>query len=831
MPNLGRKLVYPTSAMMFGARPVDVPGRGSMVCVSAGIPFCLSNGKLLKPANWYETLAAHCGMTVAPDSMSPLPVSEIVVLGSVPAVDPKERGRRASLRCGTTELSVILHADPHAEQAPMTLDASTALWHEQDNPIGRGGQGGQDAPPLITLDSDESKPVWLGVTPFDHQMRVRLAGTPDAQSGIGWPSDADPKILCEAHPLLWGEGIYPGDPIILEGLSDTPIHGEVPRYRITMVTGNKDGTWLLAEDARIHSLMLLPQADIGAMIWRTALPTGDDILGESILVALGALEDSATEPKPLEHWTAIVGEHWFEPDKAMDERPLLPESIAEGMPSPLAEADEIDPIKNRHEAAEDWVKSETGVPDNPFKENIPESQQGIMKSMDAMVSGEEPADGDRLSAIAKEVMEQSRDAHDDAGFTEEARPEERVPVPRYAVLDDEIDKRLAVPYSSEQEVALMNQMKIQPGMPEGDDDDIVKKIVGARLIGIEPVLNWSAFNDDEAKVFGERFVERLGGDDLERHIDVSGIIVAAAESRSKISHKKFDELLAEEGIWREIDWVDCEFGASSFVKGKFENCVFEKCTFEKTNLAMTTIDNCKFVNCVFKEMQIFEPTWRNSQYEHCTFEDISLIESAFQGNTYTGGSFKRIQFADGIMMECTFSSMSFNEFTLNAVHAPNNVFRQIEMFKVWGMSKGFPGCVFEEVNAYKCGFVGVFHFTESRFLRTRFTEVGMTLAQFKQVAMAPGCQFDRCDFTSATFEDAELNGVRFLGCPMISTEWENVQAAGAWFFESMLRGVDFGNTELARAVFADADLEEVVFQPERTIGADFRGTVVALKGG
>lgn len=828
MPDQGRTLVYPMSAMMFGARPVAVPGRGNMVCISAGIPFNLSSGQLLKPADWYEALAAHCGMTTSPDTMSPLPVSEIVLLGTVPAVDPKEGRRRGFLRCGTKDVSMVLHPDPSAEQAPMTLDASTAVWHEQDNPMGRGGTGGQDAPPLITLDGDESKPFWLGATPFDHPMRVRLAGTPDAQSGIGWPPDADPKILCESHPLFWAEGLYPGEPIIMEGLSTEPIKAEIPRYRVTLLTGNKDGTWLIAEDARIHSLMLLPQADMAVMIWRTAIATGDDILGESILVALGALEDATATPKPLEHWVTIVTDRWFEPDKATDERPLLPETIAVGMPSPLAESDSIDPIKNRHEAAEEWVKSETGLPDNPFEDNVPEAQQGVMKSMDAMISGEEPPDGDRLAAIAKEVMQQSRDAHDKAGFTEEARPEEREPVARDEGLEQEIDKRLETPYASDKEVALIKQMKNQPGMP--DDDDVVQRIVGARLIGIQPVLNWPAFNDDEAKTFGGSFIERLKGGDLQRHIDVAGIIVAGAD-RSKIQHKKFDELLAEEGIWREIDWLGCEFGASTFVKGKFENCVFEKCTFEKTNLSMTTIDNCRFVECVFKDLQIVEPTWRFCQYEQCTFENVTMMEPFFQGNTFTGGFYKTSQFSDGILMECTFTSMNLSEVTLNGVHAPNNAFRQVEMFKVWGMSKGFPGCVFEEVNAYKCGFVGTFFFTEARFLRTNFTEVGMMLAHFDQVSMAPGCQFDRCDFSSATFEDAELNGVRFLGCSMVSTGWENVQASGAWFFESMLRGVDFGNTELARAVFADADLDAVVFQPERTIGADFRGTVLAMKGG
>ena len=828
MPDQGRTLVYPTSAIMFGARPIAVPGRGNMICVSAGVPFHISSGQLLKPAAWYETLAAHCGMAISPDSMAPLPGTEILLLGTVPPVTPQEKRRRAFLRCGSKQLSIMLHTDPAAPEAPMSLDAAAAVWHEEENPLGRGGGSGNDLPPLITRENEQKIPIWLGPTPFDHPLRVRLAGTPDAASGIGWPPDADPGILCEAHPSFWGEGLYPGDPLILEGLAKTTIQAELPRYRVTLMTGHKDGTWSLAEDARIHSLMLLPVADMAVMIWRTAVHTGEDILGENILVALGALEDATAEAKPVDHWAAIVGERWFEPEKSMDERPLLPESIAQDMPSPLAEVPELDPAEGRYEAAKEWVQSETGVPENPFVDTLSDAQKGIMKSADAMASGEEPPDGDRMSAIAKEVMQQSRDRHDAAGFTEEARPDERAAVQRGDVaLEDEITKRLQTPYASEKEQSLIAQMQVQPDLPDGEG--IVEKIVGARRISIEPVLQWPAFHDDEAKIFGQRLVERLGDDDLPRHIDVSGIIVGLG-AHTKISHKKFDELLAEEGIWREIDWIDCEFGATTFAKSLFENCAFENCTFEKTNLSLTTIEHCRFVNCTFRELSILDATWSFNHYENCVFEDVSFVSSLFEGDTFTGGYFERVQLASGILIDCAFVSMKLNEVTLNDVHAPNNQFRQVEMFKVWGMSKGFPGCVFEEVNAFKCGFVGFFHFTEAKFLRTHFTEVGMTLAVFKQVSMSPGCQFDRCDLTSATFEDVEMNAVRFLGCSMISTSWENVQASGAWFYESMLRGVDFGDTELARAVFADADLEEVVFQPERTIGADFRGTVLALKG-
>ena len=62
---------------------------------------------------------------------------------------------------------------------------------------------------------------------------------------------------------------------------------------------------------------------------------------------------------------------------------------------------------------------------------------------------------------------------------------------------------------------------------------------------------------------------------------------------------------------------------------------------------------------------------------------------------------------------------------------------------------------------------------------------------------------------------------------MTGTKWSNVRAPNGWFYGALLRGVDFGDTELANAVFTDADLEGTRWLADKTIGADFRGTVRA----
>ena len=142
-----------------------------------------------------------------------------------------------------------------------------------------------------------------------------------------------------------------------------------------------------------------------------------------------------------------------------------------------------------------------------------------------------------------------------------------------------------------------------------------------------------------------------------------------------------------------------------------------------------------------------------------------------------------------------------------------------------GGGRGFPESVFEDVHAVTCGFASECRFDGTRFERTRFAKTGFTGAVFKDAHCTADCEFQACDFSGAVFLDANLAGVRFLQCSMATSIWSGVDAAQAWFFGSILRGVNFADTHLERAVLADSDLEGAVFQEDRTIGADFRGTV------
>lgn len=825
----GRAVIYALSTVVYGARPVVVPGRGNVLCASILFPFRLSTGEKIDPKKWSSIVSEHGGPMALPDSMAPLPGAEVVVLGNLSPVVEKQR--KARLRCGGLDKELLLSPDPKAEGQPFCPDYSAAIWHEKDNPLGRGGDGEQaDLPPLILDPQTAKQPLWLGSTPLDHPTRVKLFGTASDSSGTGYPDDADPSVLYEAHRAFWVDALNPGTALEYEGLSDTDVKTTLPPYRVSIVYGSDKGQWK-KPPTRIHSVTLIPSADAAAVIWRTGIDLGKrDSLGESVVVLVAALEDMDSPVQDVEYWGNIAFDRLDDPTVMLDERPLMPKSMAATVKSPFAMSPEESAIQERLQTAKDWVAEETGVSEdsNPF--DAPESE--VLDAADelktALDDEEEMPDPSKLDELADTVLAAAKKRHDVEDF-EIPDPDKREPVVRGDALEAEMDKRLKIPYCSEKEIILSKQLGEQDST-ELNAEDTIKKLADARLKSPQSALYWPALNDEEGRRFGERLVAELQENgSLECHIDVSGAIIDGTDEDVSLSGCQLEGLLAEETLWREVAFTGCTFTRCSFTKGKFENCTFQDCLFDDINLSFNSITNSHFASCSLTNSQSVELVCLESAFQNCLLEKLSFTQLAMRAVNFTGGKWSKVDFSDGVQVEVIWSKVEMAEVTYTAVHVANSRFEKLEMFKVWGMSKGFPGCVFEEVKGTTCGFVGGCHFDEAQFIKTQFIETGFTASVFKDARVGRGCQFNNCDFSGALFENTELVGVRFLRCTMATSIWANVKAQDAWFFESVLRDIDFLSTTLSRAMFADSDVEGAQFQPDQIIGANFQGTVKALE--
>ena len=826
----GRPLVFP-QAIGFGARALPVPGTGHTLCASAFFAFHLADGSPLPPAEWYQAVAGSAGPDTVPDSMAPLPGAEILVFGKLDPVAGESR--EARLRCGPVDRHFVLQADPDDPEADIDPRLHNAAWHEQDNPSGRGGPD-DDRIPLIVTAGDRETPLWLGPTPLDHAARLRRAGTATDSPGGGWPDDAMPEVLYEAHPAFWAEALHPGDPLQFGGLAGPDVDTRLPPYRVTIASGHEDAEMSVRTGTRIHGVSLIPGAGVGAAFYRVGIPLGGDVLGESVVVLVAALEDMDSPVRDAEEYMSIAVDRWEDPVRMLDDRPLLPKALAAAVTLPFAVPDD-DVMAERRAATEAWIQNETGLPaGTPFAS--PEGMD-FDTQMEAAATPEDdatPPDVDAVEAVAIAALGESKRRHGGTGFdSDDIDPDEpREPVLRGEELEREIESRLAAPFATPHEVAMAEQIA-SARVETLDAGEVLAKLADARATNPYPVLFWPALDGREGRRFGDEVSQRLAEEDLKPHIDISSAVIDAGADGCRVSGRRLADLLAEETTWQGVEFSACEVVRSSFANGRFENCTFNGCTFEKVNLSRATLSENRFVDCTFTDLQIIDPTWMNCRFDRCVLERVTLDNAAMRDLAFVDGRWQELSWTDGLLVDILYRGTEMRDVCFVETPAPQQRFEAVSMYRVWSVSKGFAGSVFEDVEAEQCGFLKA-HFGETPFraLEIRGGWLHRRGIQGREVG-AGLPDSNAATSTDAVFDECGAGGGRdFLDCGMApSVPGAAANAPDAWFFGSLLRGVDFGDTVLSRAVFADADIDGAKFDPAQTIGADFRGTVRADPGG
>ena len=817
----GRSLIHPT-AINLGARPVDFPGSGHFLVVSSFYVFELATLAHVKPATWYEQVALHAGPSVIPDSLTPLPRAEVVVLGRGAPFAGVSRAREARVAVGGSELELLLRRDRETHEAGAALGCEAACWEQDTNPSGRGGPG-DDREPLVVDRADRENPLWLGPTPYDHPLRLANVPKMDVGDSLpGWPPGTSPDVLFDAHPKLRLDRIDPGDRIELEAIAGGEIRTSVPRYRITITSGHVNGEVRL-ERSRIHTLALLPSAGLGAMIWRAAIALGDDVMGTGVVALIAALEDADAPIREAEHWGRIAVDRWFEPEKALDDRPLLPPAMAQTIVLPWQIPPGGDSVSERYDQARSWMKNEMGLTgENPFEEKASEEAALSDQAIEATKGEEKPPEMRDAHEAADDVLALARERHAKAGFTE--RPAEDLePRPRGAILGSEIRTRLAGPYRSPREQSLRRAMQSVSHEDGRSAEEVLGQMAEGRKLMPTPGLPWPIMPVEEALRFGAAVVDKLQEGPLPAHVDVAG----ATFSETRLAGRRLADLLAEKTEWTDVELFDCDLRGTSFAGARFERCRFEQCRLEDINLSGTRFTDCLFDSCSLAGIRASDIGMVAGLFLACTFDDVSLVDTTLERTRYSQCSWRGVRITDAFWLDTVFEDTSLDDVSFMDVDAPRWTFTNVSMHKTWFMNRGFPGSTLTNVTMDTCGLMNFYRLDECRFHSVRVRRTGFTNAVLSKVVFGPGCIFEECDLTGTMLVGATLDDVRFIRCQLVMTRWAETTARRAWFHGSLMRGVDFRDTELAEAVFTDADIAHAKMMPDKTIGADFRGTVRA----
>ena len=142
------------------------------------------------------------------------------------------------------------------------------------------------------------------------------------------------------------------------------------------------------------------------------------------------------------------------------------------------------------------------------------------------------------------------------------------------------------------------------------------------------------------------------------------------------------------------------------------------------------------------------------RFDRCDFERFSATDAAVRDLAFMGGTWREVEWVEGLLVGVAMQGTAMQQVTYASTHAPNSRFEQLSMFKVWAMTKGFPGSVFQEVEAKTCGFLASCHFDEAQIVDSRFEETGFANAGFHErpvgcraAASTPATSAARCSRT------------------------------------------------------------------------------------
>ena len=540
------------------------------------------------------------------------------------------------------------------------------------------------------------------------------------------------------------------------------------------------------------------------------------------------------------------------PELALDDRPLLPESLHDRVERPFDPAPDGEPNAARLAAAKEWATGEMGIERNPFDDGGDHEELVGMAQDATPASGE--MDPDQMGEVADAVMARAKEVREAAGFNDDARPEQRPEVARGDSLEAEIAERLSRPYQAPHELVVAENLERHPtGV---DAAEMLGRLADVRLQSPEPTLSWPPLPMNEALLFGEAVLGRLRGEDLFRHADVAGALLGDSPDTDprraapdpddiyawggerppslrtedglpardhRVRGRRFEGLLAEETGWRGIVFENCVFRHVSFARGELGNCEFVDCVFEHVNFAGVVFADCRFESCTFSDLTAYDAAWRACDFAACRLERTPVNESAMRDVTFDGGVWQDVQWSEGLVIDVRMVGVELEDVTFTMVRSAYLVFDGVTMRRVVALARGFPFATFRDADIRTCGFTGC-HFDQSVWENVHVEEVGLTNGVFTGAKIRADCEFRRCDFTGAAFIGADLAGARLVECTLTGSQWSGSEATATWFFGSVLRGVDFADAHLARAVFCDADLNGTVFAEGETSGADFTGT-------
>jgi uncharacterized protein YjbI with pentapeptide repeats len=695
---------------------------------------------------------------------------------------------------------------------------------------------------LVTSSSERPDPAGLGPIDLSWPQRQSLAGTYDRrwleEDFPGFARDTDPAFFNAAPADQRARGYFRGDEeYVLQNMhpSAPVLCGRLPRAAARVLLQRRGSADL--EDLRmtLDTLVLLPDKDIGILVFRGAAPILEDDASD-IGFALAACED-LDAPRPAEQYKRSLDERLDKdrsPLLALNEDDLLPSFAAgTGLADVIGKLQ--DPTKERRQRV--FARAIERARERLAEAKVPNADALLAK----MTTQAKPAFVERLERLPdiadpKDLAEYAAALDQFDGWAEAQRTQtrqsavEQVDQARRRLDEqlDRVDPRAAERAESarreatEKLDALRRTLKgeaLPEGAPptgQGPPKPLLPKVLE---------MHGQANLEPDPKLV--QLLERAQGKAAEMyrrsaHYGAPARLLdedARARARSTVA-----SLRAAGGGFAELDWTRYDLSELDLQDANCRKTLLEGADLTRTSLARADLSGAVLAHAVLHE----------TRFDGAALEGTNLGATVVDGARFDGAKLRGAVFARSKLGSVSFRGADLTgtdwlEAELGAVDFEGALAEEMTFLYAVKAQAPSPGGAKERpasTDLTRCRFpkakLRKANFLHSRLDGVDFTEADLELATLLSVkadgAIFRGARLHKlhavagCSFEGACFEGADLRGAFLRGSSLRGASFVGACLDGADLSECDLTGAALPGVRAADAFFIRSDLTRAELQ-------------------
>ena len=692
-----------------------------------------------EPEIWHAWQSAPLSLPIL-DAAEPKPFAEYLLAGHA-GIGKAVTSLHASVNVAGIKRQWRLEGAAPASAVQVEPFVSMALDHRQsyggarcvDNPLGQGYQDGR-SPLLMDLGQTGSAQVHAPLAaptpiPYDFAIRKRWLDqvAPEMADGQylqttfpGYPEALNPEYFQAAAPAQWySQPAWPDKvPFELRGFraDNQVIQGMFPQVVAHAFGVDRQHPGTLQPIAlQKKTLWLLPDADLGLMVFTGALPLSH-LLAEPLSALMIAL-DGSQQPRDARHFSGVYAKRTA-PDCADFEFLYDPDLMPQGMGMNVIDSAEDHPTSSAYRPG---VKNNHRLYYQQIRQSIAEHQH----RRDAEKNRDKPA------PINWQALTRGRQAN--------------LPAILASCVENKIGGKVFIRQHIEKEHILGRHFK---------------QCLFTDCVFSAVAFDHCCFDDCQFENCQWQQVEiahstlrhcAVTGGCVQQFVFNSSLFEAVKWHQTRFSAGNCLAMEWKDSVLDQVQIVDCQFTESKLI-----HTIFSAVSFHLWRCSATAINACTFDAC-----QLEKTTFARS-----VLEKSSLLQGQWSGVAFTDCKLDCLTLSD----HTDFSGTKIEHCLLNKVGLRGATLNQAELIYCSVTECNFDYASLRHAKIYACD-MAMAKFNNSDLSQARVEKSSLQQGSFYQ-AKINDCQFIQCNLISCHFARVSGNSnSRFVSCLLEKSNW------------------------------------------------------------